>query len=197
MATRARAIEWLNKMNSVAKRVGLGTVVAEIITKANAMLADLTAIRRRVNVSVICPATLAIKAGGSAVVKSTTAIVVSIAGAIVYKAASTDMSAIAGTLATAKSAGWAFYIGADGTITTSAKTADQDTVAAAIAALPATPNDKVLLGFLVVSNATGSDFVGGNTALDAASVTSAYFSAVGAHPGLSALTATAITDISA
>lgn len=169
----------LNKCMPAASRIKLGDLLVDLITRCNHL-------RTRVNSGLLSSAGLAIKAGGSAVVKAATAFSAVVSGAIVVKAANTDMPALAGTLATAKSAVWAFYIDAAGTLSVSAKTADAANVAAALALFPATPDDKALVGFVVISNATGSDFVGGTTALDTSSLTVSYYSCVGPTPFVSA-----------
>lgn len=159
--------------------------LVELRTQLTALRADAAALRTRLNSCTLSTAGLAIKAGSSPTVKAGTAFSVLAGGTLVTVAASTDMAALVGTLATAKSAAWAFYIDAAGTITASAKTADAATAAAAVALLPAPPSDKAMIGFITVGNATGSDFVGGTTALDAASVTTAYYNT----PGLAAYAA--------
>lgn len=171
-AIRGSLQEKLNKLAPAAKKAGLGDVLAELIAGFNAMVA-------RVSSQVLNNAGLAIKAGGSAIVKAGTAFAALVDGVMVTKAANTDMAALAGTLATAKSAAWAFYIDAAGTLTASAKTADAADAAAAIALLPAPPAGKAMIGFITVANATGADFVGGTTALDTASLTVTYYNTVG------------------
>lgn len=134
----------------------------------------------------LAKAGLAIHGASSAVVKSTAPIFALVGGAPVRKAPA-DLSALAGTLATGKSALWAFYIDASGTITTSAKTADAATHDAALALMPAVPAGKAMFGFIVVDNATGSGFVGGTTALDTGSLTVTYYDVTGAAIPLLAL----------
>lgn len=154
----------LNRMLPAAAHAKLGDLLAELISKHN--------IGRN---SMLTKAGLAIKAGGSAVVKAATAFAAVVDGVPLRKAANTDMAALAGTLATAKSALWAFYVDAAGTLTTSAKTADVDDHAAAMALLPVTPSGKAMIGFIIIDNATGSNFVGGTTALDTGSLTVTYY----------------------
>ena len=163
-----RTNDTLRKMlNNLAPAAGfckLGDVVLDLINAVNQLM-----------FGIITSATLVIKAGSSAVVKSSTAIVALVNGLTVSLTANTDMSALVGSLATAKSAAWAFYIDSAGTITTSTKTADSATAAAAAGLLPAVPSGKLQIGYVVISNATGSAFTGGTTALDTASLTVAYF----------------------
>lgn len=164
----------LNKMAPAAKNASLGDLLAEVVSKMNVQQS-----------SMLTKAGLVIKAGSSAIVKAGSAFAAVVGGTPVRKAANTDMAALVGTLATAKSALWAFYIDAAGTLTTSAKTADADTHAAAMALLPVTPAGKAMIGFIIVDNATGSNFVGGTTALDAASLTVTYYDTLNNHVGTS------------
>lgn len=157
----------LNRCMPVAQAVKLGILLEELITQVNS-------VRESIRTNIVLPATLAIKSGTSPTVKSTGQFVVRVDGTVVVKAANTDMSALVGTLATAKAALWAFYIDSAGTITTSTKTADADDDAAALLLKPAVPDGKVELGYIIVENATGSGFVGGTTALDAEDVTVTY-----------------------
>lgn len=162
----------LNRMNPAAAEVGLGNIVNDLITQHNALLAASNSV-------VLQSAGLVIKAGGSAVVKAGSPVLAMVGGVPVRKAANTDMAALAGTLATAKSALWAFYIDASGNLSVSTKTADANTHDAALALMPAVPAGKAQIGFVVIDNATGSNFVGGTTALDTASLTVTYYHTVG------------------
>lgn len=178
---------------------GLGkAILADLTalkTRITTLLADVTAIRANTLTGMLAPATLAIKAGGSAIVKSSSLFMAKANGTLVYKAANTDMSAIAGTLATAKAAAWAFYIDSEGTITTSTKTADVADLAAAFAALPAPPAGKAQIGVVIVANATGSNFVAGTTALDTGSLTVTYINNVGNVAVPAALTTSAAATL--
>lgn len=164
------------------------TDLVELRTELTALRADVSALRTRINSGTLSSAGLTIKAGSSAIVKAANAFAALANGTLVTKAADTDMAALVGTLATAKTAAWAFYVDSAGTLTTSAKTADAADAAAAIALLPAPPSNKAMIGFITVGNATGSNFVGGTTALDAASVTVAYYSTDGLLAYAAALT---------
>ncbi|SMF93915.1 hypothetical protein SAMN02949497_1211 [Methylomagnum ishizawai] len=171
-------IQQLNRAILAARDVQLGTLLNDIITQFNALRADVAALRTRMNTASLASAGLAIKTSSSAVVKYTGTISAIVAGVPIRKTAG-DMPALAGTLATAKSAAWAFYIDESGTLSVSAKTADKTTHDLALAALPANPDNKALVGFVVIDNATGSNFVGGTTALDTASLTVTYYNAIG------------------
>ena len=154
--------KYLNKMNPSSNMCKVGDVILDLINGVNQLM-----------FGVITKATLAIKAGSSPTVSSSTSIVAKVNGLTVTVAPS-DMAALVGTLATAKAAAWAFYVDSAGTLTTSAKTADSATPAAAIGLLPAVPAGKLLVGYITVANASGSNFVGGTTALDATSITTVY-----------------------
>ncbi|MDP3327193.1 hypothetical protein [Parvibaculum sp.] len=190
----AQLQDHLNRSMPASFRVKLGDLLVLLIAFANAILADVTALRTRVNTSMLTKAGLAIKTGGSPTVRYANPIAALCNGVPVRKAAG-DMAALVGTLATAKSAAWAFYIDAAGTLTTSAKTADADTHDAALALLVAPPDNKAMVGFVVVDNATGSGFVGGTTALDTGSLTVTYYDTMGVAPFAAALTADALGDL--
>lgn len=162
----------LDRMGPAAADAKLGTLLAELIAK-------LDAAQKRGNTYVASNATLAIKAGGSTLVKATNAFCACINGTLVRKAAATDMPALAGTLATAKSAAWVFYIDSTGALSVSTKTADAASHDAALALVPTTPVGLAQIGILVLDNATGSNFVGGTTALDTASLTATYYNTHG------------------
>jgi hypothetical protein len=175
-APRGSRQEKLNKAMPIAAKVMLGDVLADLIAQYNALQADVTALSTALNTSIIIPATLAIKAGSSAIVKTSTLLVAKVDGTAVSKAANTDMSAIAGTIADGSAAAWDFYIDDAGTITTSAKTADAASAADALALLPAVPAGQVRIGSVAVATA-GATFVGGTTALDAGTATATYYNA--------------------
>lgn len=180
----------IDRSSPVAKRAGLGTKLAELIAKVNALQADVARIYANNNYIVTAP-TLVIKAGNSPTVKSSSAISVVAGGVVQTKSANTDMSAIAGTLATAKFALWAFYIDAAGTITTSTKTSDVNTAALALAAKPTIPDNKIELGYIIVGNASGGNFTAGTTALDATGITTTFVSS----PALAALGSSQVGEL--
>lgn len=164
----------LDRMTPAAADAKLGTLLAELISRV-------TVLQNRLNTCLLNSPVLAIKAASSTVVKASAAFIANINGVLVRKAANTDMAALAGTLATAKSAAWPFYIDATGALTTGAKTADAADHASAVALIPATPDGLALIGILVLDNATGSNFVGGTTALDTASLTATYYNTNGVN----------------
>lgn len=185
-------IHALNTLAPATNLVHLGTLLNTLVTQVNALRADLAAIYPAAsnNRFLLAAPTLALNGAGGTTAKTSTAVAAMIAGSYVTKAADQAMSALAGTLATAKSALWEFLIDSAGTITTTTKTADCATNALALAARAATPANKLSLGYLIVANASGSNFVGGTTALDATGITVTYVSPT----TLTAMTAAAITN---
>jgi len=165
----------LDGMTPGASHAKLGKVIRDLIAHTSSMLAFL-------NSRMLTKAGLVIHGAGGTVPKAGSAFCAVANGTLVRKPANTDMSALAGNLATAKSALWAFYIDSAGTITTSAKTADAASHDAALALMPAVPAGKAMIGFVVIDNATGSNFVGGTTALDTGSLTVTYYDAIGPGP---------------
>lgn len=187
----------LNRSSPVAREAMLGDMLNDIITSHNALLSDAAALRALENTATLTKAGLAINAAASPLVKTTAPLAAVVAGAPVRKAAGTAMPALAGALATAKSALWAFYIDGLGNLTVSAKTADAATHDAAVALLPTPPAGVSMIGFVVVDNATGANFVGGTTALDAASLTVTYYDTIGSNPFPAAATSLQVLAIGA
>lgn len=110
---------------------------------------------------------LAIKAGGSAIVKAAT-LCKAIAGeTLVSIAANTDMAALVGTVTNAKFNVYAFFVDAAGAVTTSMGT-EGATLAAVV--FPSVPANKACIGFIIVNPTGTGNFVGGTTALDDATV---------------------------
>lgn len=182
--------EKIDRSSPIAYKFRLGTRLERIQEMLNALIADVQRVYLQ-NVFLLTAPVLVIKASSSPTVKSSGAFSALIAGAVQSKAADTDMSALVGTLATAKYAAWAFEMDSSGTITTRTKTADQATAAEAIAALPSTTANKVALGYIVVHNTSGSNFTGGTTALDAAGITVTYVPAA----AVSDMTAEAVDEL--
>ena len=125
---------------------------------------------------------LAIKAGSSALAKSTNAFAAIVSGVVVTKAAS-DMPALTGTIPTAYASAYVFYMDSAGTLSvvkgnnvagTTAVFATSDFFPMDTNGLTVKPEGKVAVGMLYVVNATGSTFTGGTTALDTASLTVTY-----------------------
>lgn len=119
---------------------------------------------------------LVIKAGSSALAKFANTLYVVVDGVLVKKTTA-DCAAFAGTLPTTGKAVWVFTIDAAGVLHTRRSNLDATTLAAIV--FPTIPTGEVVYGFALVENATGSDFVGGTTALDVGSLTVTYFDTVG------------------
>ena len=170
-----------------AALVDMAAVRAEVAK----LVTDVTAlITREKNYTITSP-TLGIASGKKTATIGTGFIYLA-NGTLAYKAAA-DCSALVGTIALSKSGAWAFFIDAAGTVTTSSKTADCDTEALAIAAALAIaiPANKSLIGYLIVTNSAGGNFVGGTTDLDAATATDLYINITG--PGVAPTAITAAT----
>lgn len=132
---------------------------------------------------VVAPPTLAIKAAGGVLARTTTACFALVGGVLVKIAANTDMPALTGvSIPNGSKQIVGFATDAAGTLSLLA-----GNVAATVGALqfPAVPVGQVALGYLIIENGTGSTFTGGTTALDAASLTVTYANMV---DGLSPLT---------
>jgi hypothetical protein len=123
---------------------------------------------------------LAIKAGASAVVKTGAIAYYTINGKSYSKAAG-DMAALVGTVTNAKFNVYTFYVDSAGTVTTAMGT-EGATLAAVV--FPATPANKVMLGYVVINPTGTGNFVGGTTALDDATVVpnAVYVNTVGTSP---------------
>ena len=110
---------------------------------------------------------LAIKAGGSAVVKAGSAFYAIANNVLVTETANTDMAALSGTVTNAKFNVFVFYIDSAGTLTSA-----MGTEGATLAAVkfPVTPDRKAAIGFVIINPTGTGNFVGGTTALDDATV---------------------------
>lgn len=160
------------------------------------LVTDVTAIRTRQQNMTFGSAGLAI-ASGKKTATIGTAFCYIAGGTVFYKAAA-DCSALVGTIADGKTAAWAFYINASGTVTTSSKTADADNLAAAmvLAQAIAVPANLALIGYLVVAT-SGATFVGGTTDLDAGTATDIYINVIGPGSAPVAITAVAPAAVTA
>lgn len=106
---------------------------------------------------------LAIKAGGSALVKAGTLSYVVAGGQLRSIAANTDMAALAGTVTTAKANVFAFFVNKAGTLTSAMGV---EGAALANVVFPPVPNDAACIGFVIIAPTGTGNFVGGTTALD-------------------------------
>lgn len=174
----------LNRSSPVDAMAKTGDVLTELIAFVNKQVSGQN------NVMTVA-AILAKKAGASPTVKSSGAFQAFVNGGLQNKSADTDMAAIAGTLADTKFAGWVFYIGADGTLSVSAKTADRASAALVVADIGglSLPDNKAIIGYIVVQNAQGSGtaFTAGTTALDATGVTLTFVNATAVTLSLTTL----------
>jgi uncharacterized hydantoinase/oxoprolinase family protein len=190
---------WITGVPIEAAKVTLKKLFSAVLvdlgvlrTPIAAAVTDITALITREKSFVCSPAALTIASGKKTATAAAFTYLAN--GTLGYKAAS-DMSALVGTVADGKTAGWVFYIDSAGTITTSSKTADTTGVdAAAVLATQllclaiAQPAGKAIIGNLVVST-TGAAFVGGTTDLDAGTATDLYQSYIGPVTVPSAITA--------
>lgn len=132
------------------------------------LLNVLTPIFDRYSSRALSTAGLAIKAGGSTLVKSGAADCYLIANGVLRKiTAATDMPALVGTVVNATFNMFCFFIDAGGTVTVAMGTAGATLAAAKF---PQFPTQKTLVGFIIVAPTGAGDFVGGTTALDDATV---------------------------
>ena len=138
------------------------------------VVADITAIKTRSNGSMLSPAGLAIGGGSKLTAQAVKPFMAIANGIAVYVPAATSMSVLPASTTTMSKFGlWAFYIDSAGTITTSARTAEADTAAAAFALMPSVPTGKTQIGCIIVTD-SNSTFVAGTDALDASGVTVIY-----------------------
>lgn len=160
-------VDELNRALPAGSHANLGTLLAAMQDD----IAMLGATER-----LMSTATLIKNASTSKTAFASTAFTAIASGVVQTKAANTSMATIAGTLANNKFALWAFYIDKDGSLTSSTKTADAASAAAALKLKPAVPSGKVEIGYIIVANASGGDFTGNTTNLDASGVTTTYVS---------------------
>ena len=170
--------------------------VAAMRTPIAANVVDIAAIRTRLRSAMLSPAGLAIGPSAKLVPQAVKPVMAMAAGTLVFKAAGTEMSALAGTIANTKYGLWAFYVDSAGTITTSTKTADADTAAAAFALMPAVPTGKAQIGAIIVVSSDAGGFIGGTHALDL-NCTVIYIDTVGNAELPAALTAAAPAALTA
>lgn len=128
--------------------------------------APLDKLQRRMCNMVFNTAGLAIKTGGSAIVKTVNTLKAVIDGVLVSKAAA-DCAALVGTVTNAKFNVFVFTVNASGTLTTYAGT--QATTRAGVV-WPTIADGEAVVGFIEVNPTGTGDFVGGTTALDDATV---------------------------
>jgi len=128
----------------------------------------LVAITHCLSTQTLSSAGLAIKTAGSTLVKTGAAAYYGVAkGILVTVAASTDMPALVGTVATTAYNVFVFYINSDGTVTGQMGTAG---TTLARVRFPTTPAANAMLCFVIIHPTGTGSFVGGTTALDDATV---------------------------
>jgi hypothetical protein len=110
---------------------------------------------------------LAIKAGGSALVKAATLCKALVDGVLVSIAANTDMAALSGTVTNAKFNVFVFTVDSEGNVYTQMGT---EGAALADVIFPEIAADRAVIGFVIINPTGTGNFVGGTTALDDATV---------------------------
>ena len=124
-------------------------------------------IQRVLTNRIVVTGALAIKTGGSAIVKTANTIYFLVDGQLYSKAAS-DMAALAGTVTNAKFNVFAFTVNSAGTLKSYMGT-EAATLGAVV--LPTILDGEVSIGLIVVNPTGTGNFVGGTTALDDGTVT--------------------------
>lgn len=129
----------------------------------NALFADATLLKDRLDSHLLSTGGLAIKAGSSAIVKAATAFYAMANGVLLTKAADTDMAALSGTVTNAKFNVYVFFVDSSGTLTSSMGT---EGASLATVTFPTIPANKAVIGFVIINPTGTGNFVGGTTALD-------------------------------
>lgn len=111
---------------------------------------------------------LAIKAGGSAIVKTVNTIKFLISGNLYSKAAG-DMAALSGTVVNGTFNAFYFFVSTAGTVTTVMGTAGA-TLADVVPPLASFDGSKACIGWVIINPTGTGNFVGGTTVLDDATV---------------------------
>lgn len=158
-------VEWLSSVTPDVTKESMRNILNPIGNKMASVM--------------LTTAGLAIKAGGSALVKNGTACYGAANGGLFTIAANTDMPALSGTVVNATFNVFVFAQDAAGTRTTTMGTAGATLKAVKLPEFA----EKVCLIGMVIINPTGTgNFVGGTTALDDVTVvpTAAYVNFIGA-----------------
>jgi len=133
-----------------------------------AVRVPLKAIGDRLSSQTLTSAGLRIKGGSaSAIVQAHTVIYATAKGVLVTKAADTDMAALSGTVTNAKFNVFCHFIDSAGNLTT-AMGIEGATLGAV--QFPPIPEQKAMIGFVIINPTGTGNFVGGTTALDDATV---------------------------
>lgn len=152
--------------------------ISEVGFRQN-LLSVFNPIGDRLSTQYFSSAGLAIKAGGSAIVKAGTLSYACAQGKLVKVAANTDMAALSGTVTNAKFNVYAFFIDSAGNLTSAMGT---EGAALANVVFPPFPEGKAFIGFVIINPTGTGNFVGGTTPLDDATVVpnAAYVNSHGA-----------------
>jgi len=157
--------QWVNALASEMDRVALRPMFV--------------AIAHCLSTQSLTTAGLAIKTGGSAIVKTGAAAYYGLAkGILVTVAASTDMPALVGSVANGAYNVFAFFINSEGVVTSQIGTPGSTL---SRVRFPAIPGANAILGFVIIHPTGTGAFVGGTTALDDATVVpnAVYISTLG------------------
>lgn len=125
---------------------------------------------------------MAIKTAGSAIAKFANTVAYMING-VFYSKSTADVTIPATTIPTGYKAFVAAFLDASGNVTSVMTTPVLATSTDAIV-LPTYADTKCCIGGVLISNASGSNFVGATTALDTANVTTTYLNFGTAFPGM-------------
>jgi hypothetical protein len=137
-------------------------------TGRKAVRVPMKAIGDRLSSQTLTSAGLRIKGGSaSAIVQAHTVTYATAKGVLVTKAADTDMAALSGSVTNAKFNVFCFFIDSAGNLT-SAMGIEGATLAAV--QFPPIPEQKAMIGFVIINPTGTGPFVGGTTALDDATV---------------------------
>lgn len=159
-------IRWLGNARDATQQSILRTLVTPLFDRYTSVA--------------LSSAGLAIKTGGSAIVKTGASAQYLLANGILQKiSAATDMAALSGTVTNAKFNVYCFFIDLAGTVTS-----QMGTEGATLAAVkfPRFPLKKALVGFVIINPTGTGNFVGGTSALDDATIVpnAVYVNPIGA-----------------
>lgn len=149
-------------------------------TNRKSIRVPLKAIGDRLSSQTLTSAGLRIKGGSaSAIVQANTVTYAIAKGVPVTKAAATDMAALVGTVTNTKFNVFCHFIDSAGTLTTAIGI--EGTTLAAVT-FPSIPEQKAMIGFVVINPTGTGNFVGGTTVLDDATVVpnAAFINTIGA-----------------
>jgi|SRR5579862_2616578 len=171
----AQLRDMLNRSSPAASHAKIGSVLTDIITYSS--------------YTMLSKAGLVIHGAGSTLVKAGSAFAALVNGTIIRKAANTDMAALSGTIANGQSGAFSFFINSSGTLSSQfgGAKSNHDAAIASSSLLATLSSGLVMIGIVVVDNASGSNFVGGTTALDTAGLTVTYYDIIDSPTAVGAL----------